>query len=124
LHPDHGPRGQRIFDPDEVDKVAERIARSGRALDGDGPDFIERRNVASRVARPGSDSGKTARLHDALNEIVRLKHLVHQATTEHADWVSRTQEAVDGVNQDSCPKKSSPDGRRDWVDAHLLLDGV
>jgi hypothetical protein len=97
LHPGHGPRGARIFDPDEVEDVAERIARSGRALDDDQRDFIEQCDFAGRIADGERRSGIDAQLRKALLEVARLKHLLRQAGTDQEEWTSRVVDAVNTV---------------------------
>jgi hypothetical protein len=94
LHPESGPRGVRNFDPDEVDYVAERIARSGRALDDDLPDFRASRDAEGRDER---SQGKDEQLREALREVTHLKDLLRRAKVDQSKWTARVEDAVDTV---------------------------
>jgi len=94
LHPDHGPRGVRIFDPDEVEDVAERIEESGRALDYD---FSESDDGGYASPFTGSDAkheSKAAaqleeserRLRDALRKLSELEERLRTMRAEQGRW--------------------------------------
>jgi DNA-binding ferritin-like protein len=73
----------RLFDADEVDDVAERIAQSGRAL-GHDTFVLDRRQSRSHLdAAPG--------------EVSRLKQLLAKTRDNHAAWRARVEDAVETV---------------------------
>lgn len=87
LHPDVGPRRMRLFDVDEVEDVAERIARSGRALGHN--TFVLDRPGPARQSRPSSDA--------ASGKISRLNQLLAETRDNHAAWRARVEDAVETV---------------------------
>jgi hypothetical protein len=95
LHPDHGPRGTRLFDPEEVEEVAERTAQTGRALDVDA-EFMSP-STSSICARPVQSLAHFARQQDASTEVARLNQVVRQVKAEQHRWVSRVEGAVEAL---------------------------
>jgi hypothetical protein len=87
LHPEIGPRGIRLFDVDELEDVAARIARSGRALGRD--TFAHDRPRPDRQSRSYSDA--------ASGEVSRLKELLAKTRETHAAWRARVEDAVEIV---------------------------
>lgn len=94
LHPRRSRRGTWIFDSDEVEAVAEEVARSGRALDCDTLDLIEDSVLRSRAAL-GARASEMRRLRHALNEVARMKELLRQAATDRDTWTAHVEEAVE-----------------------------
>lgn len=88
LHPDVGPRGLRLFDSDEVEDVAARIARSGRALG---------RDTFGLDRAPAACPSRFASTHAASSEVSRLKHLLAHTRESHAAWRARVEDAVEMV---------------------------
>jgi hypothetical protein len=86
-----------MFDPEEVDEVAEQITRTGRALDGEELPFLSERYSASRRPHTAHQSENNGHLRRALSEVAHLKRLLDHTKADQEEWSSRIAEAVDAV---------------------------
>ena len=105
LHPRLGPRGLRLFDPEEVEAEAARIEQTGRALEyasADSKLLSDRTELAGFRCTDGFTSMYRFARHEhqhrgALQRVAQLEATLAQTRKDHAHWKTAVEHACEAL---------------------------